>query len=351
MSRKLIIQIPCFNEEETLPRTLPLLPRTVPGVDKVEIMIINDGSRDETVEVAKRLGVDHILDLGTNRGLAHAFQAGIYRAAQLGADYVVNIDADNQYRADDIPKIVAPLISDQADLVVGERPIRQIQHFGLIKKLLQGFGSYVVRRLSGTDVKDSPSGFRALNRQAMVSLCIFNRYTYTHESLLSAANIGLRIKGVPIGVNAEVLRPSRLMKSMVQYIVKGMGTILRFYAIYNPFPIFMMISVVTGFSGLALFARFFYFYFSGHGDGWTQSLIVASSLLTCAVVSFSTAVICDILSVKRQLLQKVLVEARLANLNQDTRFAALEAWIGGSSGFFPGDRIRPHSTHDQETSA
>jgi glycosyltransferase involved in cell wall biosynthesis len=307
---RLIVQIPCLNEEESLPTTLAALPRSIEGVDTVEVMVINDGSTDRTVEVARSLGVEHILSFKTNQGLAKAFTAGLREAARLGADYVVNLDADNQYDARDIPKLIEPLREGRADIVVGERPIEAIRHFSFVKKKLQQAGSWVVRRLSKSNVRDSPSGFRAFNRKAMLRLFIFNEYTYTHESLIAAGDSDLKVVGVPIRVNPEVLRPSRLMKSTGRYVWISGRTILRFYLLYNPRTIFNSIGVLAGLLGAFLMVRFLYFYVIGDGAGHVQSVIVGGVFLTASMLSFILAVFSDIMRINRKLMQETLSELR-----------------------------------------
>ena len=307
---KLIIQIPCLNEEESLPATLEALPRTVEGIGRVEVLVINDGSTDRTVEVARRRGVEHVLDFKTNQGLAKAFTAGLLEAARLGADYVVNLDADNQYNAEDIPKLLEPLRAGRADITVGERPIDQIEHFSAWKKVLQRLGSWVVRRLSKTEVRDSPSGFRAFNRRAMLRLFIFNDHTYTHESLIAAADADLKVVGVPIRVNPGEMRPSRLMKSSGQYVLVSGGTILRYYLLYNPRTIFIRLGTVAGLLGVYLMVRFLYFYFTVGGQGHVQSLVVSSVLLTAGMLLFILAVFSDIMRINRKMMQNMFSEWR-----------------------------------------
>lgn len=323
---KLVIQIPCYNEEDSLPVTLAAVPDRIAGMGQVEVLVINDGSQDRTVEVARKHGVEHILDLGGHVGLAKAFLAGLREALRLGADYVVNLDADNQYCADDIPKLLRPLMEGTADIVVGERPIDEIDSFSPLKKRLQIIGSWVVRRLSGTDVRDSPSGFRAFNRRAMMRLFIFNDYTYTHESLIAAGDSGLRVVGVPIRVNPTVLRPSRLMTGLASYLAKSANTILRFYLLYNPRQLLNTLALAMGIGALALMVRFLVYYFLGEGQGHIQSLILASILATGGMLNFMLAVISDIVHINRKLLQAVLGEL------WEQRYGADGARVGKEGG-------------------
>jgi glycosyltransferase involved in cell wall biosynthesis len=289
---------------------LNALPKQIDGITSIEVLVVDDGSTDQTAEVAKGLNVHHVVRQPQNRGLAYAFNTGLTFARDLNVDYLVNIDADNQYRADDIPKLLAPLMSGHADIVVGERPIADIDHFSPLKKTLQYAGSWVVRRLSGTAVADAPSGFRAFNRRAMLRLHLFNRYSHTLETLIAAHNVDLRLIGVPIRINNEVLRESRLMKSMSSYILRSMATILRFYLLYNPYAFFLRFSALFGLVGTVLFGRFLYYYLTGNGSGWIQSLIIGAVFLIAAMLSLSVAVMCDIMSVNRQLVINALTEIR-----------------------------------------
>ena len=311
---KLIIQIPCYNEEESLPSTFAALPRSVEGVDEVEVLVINDGSRDRTVEVARSLGVQHILDIPTNRGLAHGFCAGLMEAARLGADYVVNFDADNQYCADDIGKLLQPLLAGAADMVVGERPISTMTHFSPIKQKLQHFGSWIVQRLGGHQIKDAPSGFRALNRNAMIRMHVFNSYTYTHESLIAARELDLKVVGVPIRVNPGEQRPSRLVRSTYAYVKRSGAIILRTFLIYHPYKLLLRLALLFVVPALLLVARFFWHYAQGEGAGYVQSLVIAGMLMTLGLVTFMVAVVCDIMMVNRRLTQKLLEEFRRSEL-------------------------------------
>lgn len=301
---KLIIQIPCYNEAETLAVALSALPREVPGFDKVEWLIIDDGSVDETIKVAQENGADHIVRHIRNQGLARAFMTGIREAVRFGADVIVNTDADNQYNADDIPSLTQPIIKGQADIVVGARPIDSINHFSSIKKIMQKMGSRVVRAASRTDIPDATSGFRAMSRDAAQQLVVFNDYTYTLETIIQAGQKNMSITSVPVRVNAD-LRPSKLVKSIPSYIIRGIVTIARIFIVYRPFLFFSSIGAVLFGSGILIGMRFMWFYLEGQGDGHVQSLILASVLLGMGFQTLLIAVIADLLSVNRKLLEDV----------------------------------------------
>ncbi len=301
---KLIIQIPCFNEAEALPVTLKELPRTVPGFSSVEWLVINDGSTDDTAEIAKKNGVDHVINLTNNQGLARAFLAGLDAAVKLGADVIVNTDADNQYRASDIPALVAPICAGKADVVVGARPIDKIGSFSPAKKILQRAGSSVVRFVSKTDIPDAPSGFRALTREAAMRFNVFNDYTYTLETIIQAGQKGMAITSVPVGVNGE-LRPSRLVKSIPSYIRKSLVTIVRIFVVYKAFRFFISIGLTLFCLGLIGGIRYLCYYFSGDSAGHIQSLILASILLGVGFQTILTAFLADLLAVNRRLMEDV----------------------------------------------
>ncbi len=301
---KLMIQIPCFNEEDSLPVAIRDLPRDVEGFDEVEWLIIDDGSSDHTAEVAKKLGVDHIVRFPENRGLARAFMAGLDECLLQGADVIVNTDADNQYDANDIPDLVKPIILGKADMVIGSRPIGDIKHFSPIKKLLQNLGSYVVRLASKTEVQDAPSGFRAMSRDAALSLNVFSEYTYTLETIIQAGQKGMTIVAVPIHVN-EDLRPSRLVKSIRKYVFRSMATILRIFTVYRPFKAFMLCGSIFLFSALLICIRFLYFFLDGGGSGHIQSLILAGVLFNLGFFLSISGVIADLISVNRRLMEDV----------------------------------------------
>ncbi len=301
---KLIIQIPCFNEEFALPITLQALPRHLPGIDRVEWLIIDDGSTDRTVQVAQAYGVDHIIRLPINRGLAVAFMSGLQACLQLGADIIVNTDADNQYCADDIKTIVQPILNYQADIVIGTRPIAEMSHFSPIKKSLQYLGSWVVRLASGTDVADAPSGFRAMTREAALRLHVFNDYTYTLETIIQAGRSNMMIKSVPVRTNAD-LRPSRLVKSIFGYIQKSIFTIFRIFAIYKPLLFFSTLSTVFWMPGLFFMLRYLYFVMIGEGKGHVQSVILGALLITIGFLLQVVGILADLIATNRKLLEKL----------------------------------------------
>lgn len=307
---KLIIQIPCYNEAETLSMALTALPRQVLGFDTVEWLIIDDGSQDDTVRVARKCGVDHVVHHTRNQGLARAFMSGLDACLRLGADVIVNTDADNQYNADDIPALIAPILAGQADIVVGARPIETIEHFSPAKKLLQKLGSWVVRVASKTDIPDAPSGFRAMSRAAAQRLMVFNDYTYTLETIIQAGQKNMAITSIPIRVN-EDLRPSRLVKSIPSYIKRSIFTIVRIFVVYRPFRFFGMIGAVLFGAGVLIGLRFLWFYFSGQGEGHIQSLILAGALLVMGFQTLLVAFLADLLAANRKLLEDIRFNVRV----------------------------------------
>lgn len=313
--RKLIIQIPCFNEEKTLPITLSELPRDVPGYEVVEWLVIDDGSTDRTVEVARMNGVDHVVSFRHNEGLARAFMAGIDASLRLGAHTIVNTDADNQYKGSFIPALVAPIASGEADFVIGCRPIKDIEHFSPIKKFLQRVGSSVVKMASGADVDDAPSGFRAIHWEAALNLNVFSRYTYTLETLIQAGRKNVRIKAVPVEVNGD-LRPSRLVRSMPSYVWRSIITILRIFLIYKPFRTFALIGILLGLVFMLVGGRFLYYYAIGEGSGHIQSLILAAIFAAGSFISLSLAVVSDLVAVNRTLLEELRSRTLRSELNQ-----------------------------------
>lgn len=301
---KLIIQIPCYNEAETLPITLAALPRSIDGFETVEWLIIDDGSNDNTVSVAKEHGVDHVVQHTSNQGLARAFMTGIDTCLSLGADVIVNTDADNQYDANDIPALTEPVLTKKADIVIGERPIKNIQHFSFIKKYLQKLGSFIVRKVSGIDVADAPSGFRAFNRATAQKLVVFDKYTYTLDTIIQAKQKNMTVMSVPIHVNGY-LRPSRLMKNMFSYIKCSLITMTRVFIIYRPFRFFAFIGLILFLISCAIGARFLYYFLSGSGNGHIQSVILAGSLLAISFQTWLVAFLADLIAANRKLLEEI----------------------------------------------
>jgi glycosyltransferase involved in cell wall biosynthesis len=318
---KLIIQIPCFNEADTLSVALSALPRVVSGFDSVEWLIIDDGSQDNTVEVAKGHGVDHIVRHAGNKGLARAFMTGLEACLRLGADVIVNTDADNQYNANDIPALTLPILQHRAEIVVGARPIATIEHFSPVKKMLQKLGSWVVRSASKTDIPDAPSGFRAMSRASAQRLMVFNDYTYTLETIIQAGQKNMAITSVPIRVN-EDLRPSRLVKSIPSYIKRGIVTIIRIFIIYRPFSFFGTIGAILFGAGFLIGLRFVWHYLNGDGDGHIQSLILAAVMLGMGFQTFLVAFLADLLAANRKLLEDIRFKA--ANLAPNESFGLAE---------------------------
>lgn len=306
---KLIIQIPCYNEAETLEIALNDLPKKLDGVDEIEYLIINDGSKDDTVEVAKRWGVHHVVNFKQNKGLAKGFMAGIDGCLRNGADIIVNTDADNQYCADDIATLIRPILSGEADMVIGARPIDETEHFSFLKKKLQHFGSWVVRKASNTDIPDAPSGFRAYSREAAMHLNVVNDYTYTLETIVQAGREKIAITSVPVRTNAE-LRPSRLFNSIWGYVKKSMLTILRAYMMYKPLKCFSYLAVCPVGVGLLIGLRFLYFMALGKSGGHVQSLILACTLIIMGFLTFMIGLVADVIAANRKLLQDTQYHAR-----------------------------------------
>lgn len=312
---KLIIQIPCYNEAGTLEIALAALPREVPGFDSVEWLIIDDGSQDDTAGVASASGVDHIVRFTRNQGLAAAFLAGLDACLAAGADVIVNTDADNQYDAGHIPSLTEPILSGKADMVIGARPIRSIEHFSGLKKRLQNLGSWVVRAASNTSVPDAPSGFRALSRKAAMELNVFNEYTYTLETIIQAGQKRLAVMSVPIAVNAD-LRPSRLVRSIPSYVWRSLIVICRIFVTYKPFAVFTAVGSAVLAVGLAIGLRFLYHYLNGQGGGHVQSVILAALLLGVGFFLIVGGVIADLISVNRKLLERVDYRLRRIELGE-----------------------------------
>jgi glycosyltransferase involved in cell wall biosynthesis len=311
---KLIIQIPCLNEEETLPVTLADLPREVDGFESVEWLIIDDGSTDRTIEVARAHGVDHIVRLTNNKGLASGFQAGLDAALKLGADVVVNTDADNQYYGPDVARLVAPILKGDADMVVGDRELKTIEHFSAPKKLLQRLGSWVVRHASQTSIPDTTSGFRAYNREAALAMQVVSKFTYTLETIIQAGKMTVAVDHVPVRTNPK-LRESRLFPSMWTYIRRNGISIFRIYAMYEPLRVFMTAALLVGAIALAVWGRFLYFFLQGDGTaGHVQSLILGAVLFNAAMVLAALGVLGDLLSGQRITLQRIFERIRRVEL-------------------------------------
>ncbi len=313
---KLIIQIPCYNEAKTLCVALDHLPRHIDGIDELEVLIINDGSTDDTVQVAREWGVNHIVSFKQNRGLARGFMAGVDACLHLGADIIVNTDADDQYCGEDIERLVRPILKEKADIVIGERPIDATEHFSAGKKLFQHLGSWVVRIASNTDIPDAPSGFRAYSREAALRLNVVNEYTYTLETIIQAGWNRTAMTSVPVRTNPE-LRPSRLFSSMWRYMKRSSAVIVRTFAMYKPMRFFGIIGSVFFLLGVVLGVRFLVYFFSGSGSGHVQSLILCSSLLMIGVQIFITGVQADLISDNRKLLEDVQYRVRKLECGQE----------------------------------
>ena len=310
---KLIVQIPCFNEAETLPETLADIPREIAGVDEVEILIVDDGSTDRTIAVAQERGVDHIIRNRRNRGLARTFRTGIDACLRLGADIIVNTDGDNQYAGADIPKLIAPILDGSADFVIGDRQTQHSPFFSPAKKKLQRFGSAVVRRLSGTDVPDTVSGFRAISRDAAIQLNIVSSFSYTIETIIQAGKKDIATASVPIRTNAKT-RPSRLFKSIPSFLERSLTTMVRTYAMYQPLRTFTYLGLVFCVIGAIPIARFLYFYLLGESGGHIQSLILGAALLILGGFAFLIGLVSDLINFNRQLIEMTLEKVRRIEL-------------------------------------
>jgi len=306
---KLMIQIPCYNEEATLGVTLAELPRKLPGIDQIEWLVINDGSRDRTVEVAQACGVDHIVNFASNQGLAKAFMAGLEACLQVGADVIVNLDADNQYCAEDIPRLIEPILLGHAEIVVGARAISRIKHFSPAKKFLQKLGSWVVRIASNTDIPDAPSGFRAISREAALQLNVFNEYTYTLETIIQAGQKGIAIVSVPIRTNGY-LRPSRLVKSIPAYVQRSLFTILRIFITYQPLRFFMILGTIPFTLGFLLGVRWLLLFSTGTPRTHVPSLILSAILILIGSQLWVFGLVADLLAVNRKLLEDIQLRIR-----------------------------------------
>ncbi len=311
---KLIVQIPCLNEEAFLPQTVRDIPRNIEGIDEVEILVVDDGSTDRTVEVAKKLYVDHIVRFNKNKGLAHAFSSGLDASIKFGADIIVNTDADNQYKGEDIPKLIKPILEHKADIVVGDRQVSSIEHFSFTKKILQRVGSWVVRQFSGTNIKDTTSGFRAYSKDAALRLNIVSGYTYTLESIIQAGKKQMEIVHVPVRTN-KPLRESRLFKSIPAYIQRSVATIIRMYTMFQPLRVFFYIGFSFFSLGFLGILRFLYYFFTSGGSGHIQSLVISGTLIILGFMLIMIGLVADIISFNRRLIEDTLYRVRKIELN------------------------------------
>jgi glycosyltransferase involved in cell wall biosynthesis len=315
---KLIIQIPCYNEEETLESVINGLPKKIQNIDIIETLIIDDGSMDRTVEVAQKLGVDHVVALKTHKGLAKAFAAGIEYALYQGADIIVNTDGDNQYKGEDIPKLIMPIIRGEADVVIGTRQIEEVPHFSFFKKKMQKLGSSIIRKLSKTPVKDATSGFRAFSKDAAMKINPLTEYSYTIESLVQLGNEKMKIVSVPIQVNPK-LRESRLIKNTPSFIAHQSLTLFRLYAVYKAFRVFLFLGVIVALPGLYGFVRFLYFYFTSGRDGHVQSLIFSAVFVICGFFILMLGIIAELISSNRKMIEMLIYKIRKLEMNHKNR--------------------------------
>jgi glycosyltransferase involved in cell wall biosynthesis len=311
---KLIVQIPCFNEEHTLRETVADIPRQIPGVDQVEVLVIDDGSRDRTVEVAREIGVDHIVRNKRNVGLARTFRKGLDACLVRGADIIVNTDGDNQYAGADIPKLIQPILEHRADMVIGDRETHKIPHFSPVKKFLQYLGSGVVRKLAGIWVPDTVSGFRAFSREAAIRLNVVSSFSYTIETVIQAGKRQLMVESVPIRTNPKT-RESRLFKSIPHFVQNSLGTMVRMYAMYQPLRVFFYLGALLTSIGMLPIIRFLFFYFAGTGGGHIQSLLLGSVLIILGFIAFMIGLVVDLISFNRQLLEMTLERVRRLELD------------------------------------
>ncbi len=339
---KLIIQIPCLNEADTLEIALNDLPKSIEGIDEIEYLIINDGSVDNTVEVARNWGVNYIVSFIRNKGLAKGFMAGIDACLRNGADIIVNTDADNQYCGADIEKLIKPILDGKAEVVIGERPIDSTEHFSPLKKKLQHFGSFVVRIASSTDIPDAPSGFRAFSRDAAMHLNVMNNYTYTLETIVQAGRTNMAITSVPVRTNGE-LRKSRLFHSMGAYVKRSMITIIRAFMMYRSLTFFSILGMIPFLTGIVIMIRFLVYFFMGAGNGHIQSLIFGSTFIMLGFMTFVVGLQADVIANNRKLLEDIQYRVRRMDYKEESRgdsvMQNLRANSAGSVG--DGDRSEP----------
>ncbi len=329
---KLVVQIPCLNEAENLPSVIAEIPREIPGVDQVQILVIDDGSTDGTAPIAQRHGADRILRFPRNRGLAVAYSTGMDAALEMGADIIVNTDGDGQYPGAAIPDLIAPILAKKADMVIGDRGAGELSHFSWHKRVLQRLGSWVVRHASATDVPDAPSGFRAVSREAALRLNVFGEFTYTMETLIQAGRKNLKVTSVPV-VARKVERPSRLFRSMPEYLKLAAASILRMYAMYRPMPVFVRIGMLFWLCALGLGARFVWYYMHGEGEGKIQSLILATILSTLGIQTFLLALVADLIATNRKLSEDILIRIRRKELKEQTHARSLPVGDAAGSAF------------------
>jgi glycosyltransferase involved in cell wall biosynthesis len=341
--KKLIIQIPCFNEAATLPETLAVLPREIPGIDQIEILIIDDGSTDGTVEVARAAGVHHVVRFLRNRGLAAAFTAGLDACLRHGADFIVNTDADNQYEAKDIPRLVAPLLAGTAEIVIGDRRVGTLPNFSPLKRKLQMLGSWVIGQASGLDTPDATSGFRALTREAALRTYVLSGYSYTLETLMQAGARRALVKFVPVSINPQT-RPSRLMRSIPEYIRKSGITILRIYTMYRPLRVFLMIGISMILLGTIPGVRFLYLIYVGHRTGHVQSLILAAILIIVGFIVSLIGVVADLLSFNRKLLEELSYRVRRMEIGGAASWSSRDS----QSDSGPSGKVEAHAGSEGE---
>jgi glycosyltransferase involved in cell wall biosynthesis len=313
---KLIIQIPCYNEAETLPETVAALPRHIPGIDQVEFLLVDDGSHDHTLQVAAELGIDHIIPQRRHVGLANTFKAGLAACLERGADIVVNTDADNQYEAGDIPALVAPILAGRADLVIGDRSVGQVATFSPLKKLLQRFGSWVVSKAAGLDIPDAASGFRALTRETALRTLVLSDYSYTLETLIQSGALRLAVEFVPVRTHTPT-RPSRLMRNNLHFLGNAVGSILRAYTLYRPLRVFFAIGGSLFVAGFLLGLRFLYFFITQNSTGHVQSLILSAILVIVGFQVMLIGILADLIGANRKILEEVMY--RLKKLELDDR--------------------------------
>ena len=307
---KLIIQIPCFNEAQTLPETIEAIPRHIPGIDQVEILVIDDGSTDDTVQVAERSGADHIYKLSHHVGLAKTFKTGLEVCLEKGADIIVNTDADNQYCADDIPNLIKPILQGRADLVIGDRVVGEVPTFSPFKRILQKLGSWVVSQASGLHIPDATSGFRALSRETALRTLVFSHFSYTLETLIQAGEFRLSVVYIPVHTN-QPTRPSRLMRNNFHFLGNALGAIVRAYSLYRPLRVFTAIGGFMLTIGSALGIRFLIFYLGGNGTGHIQSLILAAILLIIGFQILLIGILADLIGANRKILEDLIYRVKL----------------------------------------